>query len=211
MSIIGRGCPSPRSRRSHGAQCPTPLAAVSTLVKVFASVQPMLSNSAGSHNTIADIQSATFSDKSGGVRPAVRAARRQTRSAAAAEPSSADARRAPSVDARARRARSTTAGAVRYVTWLRADGSARCRPGGAIRRASTVRVVIALRHRAARALFLPFIHPLLDAILCVDKSFTCVCHLHLLVVPGPARITEACQGLVLRATSNWGIPFQLGC
>ena len=56
LSIIGRGCPSPRSRRSHGAQCPTPLAAVSTLVKVFASVQPMLSNSAGSHNTIADIQ-----------------------------------------------------------------------------------------------------------------------------------------------------------
>ena len=42
---------------------------------------------------------------------------------------------------------------------------------------------VTLRHGAARALFLPFIHPLLDAILCVDESFTCVCHLHLLVVP----------------------------
>jgi hypothetical protein len=43
-------------------------------------------------------------------------------------------------------------------------------------------VTIPLRHRASRALFFPLVHPFLDAVLCVDKSFTCVCHLHLLVL-----------------------------
>jgi hypothetical protein len=41
-------------------------------------------------------------------------------------------------------------------------------------------IAIALRHRAARAFFLTLVHPLLNAVLCVDESFTCVCHLHLL-------------------------------
>jgi hypothetical protein len=58
-------------------------------------------------------------------------------------------------------------------------------------------VTIPLRHRASRALFFPLVHPFLDAVLCVDKSFTCVCHLHLLVLsfvllatPYPLRVSS---------------------
>jgi hypothetical protein len=32
-------------------------------------------------------------------------------------------------------------------------------------------IAIALRHRTPRAFFFPFIHPFLDAVLCVDESF----------------------------------------
>jgi hypothetical protein len=32
-------------------------------------------------------------------------------------------------------------------------------------------IAIAPRHRAPRAFFFPFIHPFLDAVLCVDESF----------------------------------------
>ena len=40
-------------------------------------------------------------------------------------------------------------------------------------------IAVALRHRTPRPLFFPLVHPLLDAILRIDESFTCVCHLHL--------------------------------
>jgi hypothetical protein len=44
-----------------------------------------------------------------------------------------------------------------------------------------LRIAVALRHRATRTLFLALVHSLLNAVLCVDESFTCICHLHLLI------------------------------
>jgi hypothetical protein len=39
-----------------------------------------------------------------------------------------------------------------------------------------------LRHGAARALFFTLVHPFLNAVLRVDKSFACVAHSHLLFI-----------------------------
>lgn len=49
-----------------------------------------------------------------------------------------------------------------------------------------LRVTIALRHRAPSPFFVPLVHAFLNAILCVDKAFTCVSHLHLLCYTLPA-------------------------
>jgi hypothetical protein len=42
-------------------------------------------------------------------------------------------------------------------------------------------IAVALRRSSPCPLFFSFIHPFLDAILCVNKSFACVSHVHLLV------------------------------
>jgi hypothetical protein len=42
-------------------------------------------------------------------------------------------------------------------------------------------ITVALRRGAPCPFFFSLIHPFLDAILCVDKPFACVSHLHLLV------------------------------
>jgi hypothetical protein len=60
-------------------------------------------------------------------------------------------------------------------------------------------IAIALRHCPPRPLFFPLVHPFLYAVLCVDESFACVCHLHLLVYPSaPLKRTLSLSKGVVR-------------
>ena len=37
-------------------------------------------------------------------------------------------------------------------------------------------ILLRMRYGTTRALFLALVHPLLNPVLCVDETFTCICH-----------------------------------
>ena len=132
-----------------------------SLVNVFASDQPMLSNSAGSHNTTADTDRKI---------DAVSAATLVQARAECLE-------LALHLGERARQL--LTPRGVRRRFKLPAELGVR--EAQRFGTSHLFRVAIALRHRTPCSFFLPLVHAFLDAVLCVDEAFTCVCHLHLLV------------------------------
>jgi hypothetical protein len=131
-----------------GPQCPTPLAAIAALVKVFASDQPMLSNSADSHN-----DRRTCTDKNGYGLVRTRAERCEL---------------ALDLGERARELLAPC-GVCRSLQLTAELGKGQterfCAP-------QLLGIAIALWQCASRPLFFPLIHPLLYAVLCVDESFT---------------------------------------